>query len=52
MESVTWVCEDALEEHERVSPLTISMKEGSWITTSAFLVWYNGDFSGVLLPQN
>ena len=27
MESVTWVCEDALEEHEWVSPLTISLKE-------------------------
>ena len=27
MESVNWVCEEVLEEHEWVSPLTISMKE-------------------------
>ena len=27
MESVNWVCEDALEEHEWVSPLTISLQE-------------------------
>ena len=27
MESVSWVCEDALEEHEWVLPLTISLKE-------------------------
>ena len=27
MESVNWVCEDALEDHEWVSELTISMHE-------------------------
>ena len=27
LESVHWVCEDALEEHEWVSPLTISLIE-------------------------
>ena len=27
MESVNWVCEEALEEHEWVSPLTVSLKE-------------------------
>ena len=27
MESVNWVCDEALEEHEWVSPLTISLKE-------------------------
>ena len=27
MESATWVCEEVLEEHEWVSPLTISLKE-------------------------
>ena len=27
LESVNWVCEDALEEHEWVSPLTNSLKE-------------------------
>ena len=26
-ESVKWVCEEVLEEHEWVSPLTVSMKE-------------------------
>ena len=27
VESVGWVCEEVLEEHERASPLTISLKE-------------------------
>ena len=27
LENANWVCEDALEEHEWVSPLTISLKE-------------------------
>ena len=27
MESVNWVCEEVLEEHEWVSPLTISLEE-------------------------
>ena len=27
MECVNWVCEEALEEHEWVSALTISLKE-------------------------
>ena len=27
MESVTWVCEDALEDHKWVSEFTISMQE-------------------------
>ena len=44
MESVKCVCEAALDEHEWVSPLTISLREE--------VVQYNGDFSGFLLPQD
>ena len=32
MKSVNWVCEEALEEHEWVSPLTISTKEEEVLT--------------------
>ena len=58
MESVNWVCEDALEEHEWVSPLTISLKKKkkkccwrSWIAKSTFFVWYKWGFLWFTAPS-
>ena len=57
MERVNWVCEGALEEHESVSQLTISLKEEEEvlaeldyeISIACVVQW---DLSGLLLPQD
>ena len=52
VERVNWVCEEALEEREWVSPLTISLREEVLaeldfeIDTLCVVQW---DFSGLLL---
>ena len=56
MESVNWACEEALEDHEWVSELTISTQENEVLAELDYEIdipcvvqW---DFSGLLLSQD
>ena len=56
MESVNWVCEEVLEEHEWVSPLTMSSKEEEVLMELDYeldvLCVVHGDFFGLLVSQD